>query len=271
MRLQAAAATQEAGSDSTKKLWGGRFTGKTDPLMEKFNESLPFDKRMWAEDIRVSSTVQWTATGKASIAHAAWHQLGRALNLVLRCGTELVTFVLFTLQGSQAYAKALAKAGILTDEEAATIVEGLSKVGKRNYGHRRTAYAMVGPCPKQMFSTLQAIFSGTLASNNHAFLHNASSAQVAAEWKAGEFVIKQGDEDIHTANERRLTELVGTVGGKLHTGRSRNDQVMHTSTWEQRGWPGLPPRDVRSSDAGGQPYSTPASDCLLSAPAHSPV
>lgn len=39
---------------STKKLWGGRFTGKTDPLMEKFNESLPFDRRMWAEDIQVA-------------------------------------------------------------------------------------------------------------------------------------------------------------------------------------------------------------------------
>lgn len=37
--------------------------------------------------------------------------------------------------------------------------------------------------------------------------------------------MKPGDEDIHTANERRLTELVGSVGGKLHTGRSRNDQV----------------------------------------------
>ena len=36
-----------------KKLWGGRFTGQTDPLMEKFNESLPFDKRMWAEDLKV--------------------------------------------------------------------------------------------------------------------------------------------------------------------------------------------------------------------------
>jgi argininosuccinate lyase len=33
------------------------------------------------------------------------------------------------------------------------------------------------------------------------------------------------DEDIHTAVERRLTEIVGPVGGKLHTGRSRNDQV----------------------------------------------
>lgn len=33
------------------------------------------------------------------------------------------------------------------------------------------------------------------------------------------------DEDIHTANERRLSELIGSLGGKLHTGRSRNDQV----------------------------------------------
>ena len=36
-----------------KKLWGGRFTGATDPLMERFNESLPFDKRLWAEDLQV--------------------------------------------------------------------------------------------------------------------------------------------------------------------------------------------------------------------------
>ena len=57
------------------------------------------------------------------------------------------------------------------------------------------------------------------------YMMRLSSAQIAAEWKAGGFVIKQGDEDIHTANERRLTELVGAVGGKLHTGRSRNDQV----------------------------------------------
>lgn len=49
--------------------------------------------------------------------------------------------------------------------------------------------------------------------------------QVASEWAAGKFVVKPGDEDIHTANERRLTELTGAVGGKLHTGRSRNDQV----------------------------------------------
>ena len=39
-----------------------------------------------------------------------------------------------------------------------------------------------------------------------------------------------GDEDIHTANERRLTELIGPVGGKLHTGRSRNDQARCLSS-----------------------------------------
>ena len=48
---------------------------------------------------------------------------------------------------------------------------------------------------------------------------------VRAEWESATFVIVDGDEDIHTANERRLTELIGKVGGKLHTGRSRNDQV----------------------------------------------
>ena len=79
------------------------------------------------------------------------------------------------MQGSQAYANALQKAGVLTSDEASTIVKGLESV--------------------------------------------------AAEWSAGRFMIKPGDEDIHTANERRLTELIGAVGGKLHTGRSRNDQV----------------------------------------------
>lgn len=48
---------------------------------------------------------------------------------------------------------------------------------------------------------------------------------VRAEFDADSFEIKSGDEDIHTAVERRLAELVGPVAGKLHTGRSRNDQV----------------------------------------------
>lgn len=49
--------------------------------------------------------------------------------------------------------------------------------------------------------------------------------QVRQEFQAGMMLFADGDEDIHTAVERRLIELVGPVGGKLHTGRSRNDQV----------------------------------------------
>ena len=79
------------------------------------------------------------------------------------------------IRGSQAYAHALARAGLLTGDEAEQIVAGLE--------------------------------------------------QVAEEWRRDRFVIQDGDEDIHTANERRLTELIGAVAGKLHTGRSRNDQV----------------------------------------------
>jgi argininosuccinate lyase len=48
---------------------------------------------------------------------------------------------------------------------------------------------------------------------------------VASELKSGDFAFAPDDEDIHMAIERRLTELVGAVGGKLHTARSRNDQV----------------------------------------------
>jgi argininosuccinate lyase len=49
--------------------------------------------------------------------------------------------------------------------------------------------------------------------------------QVSAELENGTFHLDLSDEDIHMAIERRLTEIVGPVGGKLHTGRSRNDQV----------------------------------------------
>lgn len=79
------------------------------------------------------------------------------------------------INGSIAWAKGLVKAGILTEDEAATIINGLE--------------------------------------------------QVRAEFDDGRFVVDEGDEDIHTAVERRLTAIVGDVGGKLHTGRSRNDQV----------------------------------------------
>jgi len=115
---------------------GGRFKGGTDPIMEKFNESIHFDRRMWDQDLR----------------------------------------------GSEAYTKALVLSSLLTPAEGDTLLSGL--------------------------------------------------ASVRTEWAAKTFQLKPGDEDIHTANERRLTELVGPVGGKLHTGRSRNDQVAtDTRLW----------------------------------------
>ena len=49
--------------------------------------------------------------------------------------------------------------------------------------------------------------------------------QINSEFSTGSFLPLSSDEDIHTAIERRLHELVGPVAGKLHTGRSRNDQV----------------------------------------------
>lgn len=64
------------------KLWGGRFTGSVDPVMERFNESLSYDKRMYRADVR----------------------------------------------GSQAYAKGLVQAGVITEEE--------SEVGIAMYGLR---------------------------------------------------------------------------------------------------------------------------------------
>ena len=50
-------------------------------------------------------------------------------------------------------------------------------------------------------------------------------ATVKKEFTSGKFLFAPSDEDIHTAVERRLTELIGVTAGKLHTGRSRNDQV----------------------------------------------
>jgi argininosuccinate lyase len=49
--------------------------------------------------------------------------------------------------------------------------------------------------------------------------------QVASELATGTLKFRAGDEDVHTAVERRVTEIAGDVGARLHTGRSRNDQV----------------------------------------------
>jgi len=59
-------------------------------------------------------------------------------------------------------------------------------------------------------------------------------------------VEKEDDEDIHTANERRLSELIGPLGGKLHTGRSRNDQV----TTDMRLWLLDEVQDIRMATKG---------------------
>ncbi|XP_068824458.1 argininosuccinate lyase isoform X3 [Capricornis sumatraensis] len=112
------------------KLWGGRFVGAVDPIMEKFNSSITYDRHLWEVDV----------------------------------------------QGSKAYSRGLEKAGLLTKAEMDQILHGLDKV--------------------------------------------------AEEWAQGTFKLNPSDEDIHTANERRLKELIGETAGKLHTGRSRNDQVV---------------------------------------------
>ncbi len=54
----------------------------------------------------------------------------------------------------------------------------------------------------------------------------AGLAQVRKELLAGRFRFEPSDEDIHSAIERRMTEIVGPAGGRLHTARSRNDQVV---------------------------------------------
>ena len=54
----------------------------------------------------------------------------------------------------------------------------------------------------------------------------AALRQAESEFENGTFVFMAGEEDIHTSIERRVTEIAGEVGGKLHTGRSRNDQSV---------------------------------------------
>ena len=112
-----------------KKLWEGRFTKNTNALLEKFNASITFDKRMYAEDI------------KGSIAHS----------------------------------KMLSKQEIISQDDQTKIEKGLN--------------------------------------------------QIKLEIENGTFIFKIEDEDIHMSIEKRLTEIIGSTAGKLHTARSRNDQV----------------------------------------------
>lgn len=66
--------------------------------------------------------------------------------------------------------------------------------------------------------------AGVLTSDEHAQITSGLDT-IAAEFTEATFVFQPSDEDIHTAVERRLGELIGPLAGKLHTGRSRNDQV----------------------------------------------
>ncbi|HJS19552.1 MAG TPA: lyase family protein, partial [Anaerolineales bacterium] len=66
--------------------------------------------------------------------------------------------------------------------------------------------------------------AGILTDKEHASIA-LGLATVKEDLSSGRFFFAPTDEDIHTAVERRLTELIGDAAGKLHTGRSRNDQV----------------------------------------------
>ncbi len=111
------------------KLWGGRFSKNTNELVDAFNASIDFDKRLYNEDIR----------------------------------------------GSIAHAKMLAKCGIISVEDGEKIVAGLK--------------------------------------------------DILADIEAGNFSFEVALEDIHMNVEARLTERIGQAGARLHTARSRNDQV----------------------------------------------
>ncbi len=115
--------------NSSNKMWGGRFDAKPSDLMQEINQSITFDKKLYAQDIK----------------------------------------------GSAAHAKMLAKIGVLTSSEAKKITEALKKIEK--------------------------------------------------EIESGELIFKIELEDIHMNIESRLKEIIGDVAGKLHTARSRNDQV----------------------------------------------
>lgn len=113
-----------------KPLWAGRFSAAPEGELERFGASLPFDQRMWKQDIA----------------------------------------------GSKAHASMLAAQCIISTGDAKSIREGLD--------------------------------------------------DIAAEIEAGKFEFDvDRDEDIHMAIERVLTERIGAPGGRLHTGRSRNDQT----------------------------------------------
>src|SRR5436190_378760 len=71
--------------------------------------------------------------------------------------------------------------------------------------------------------------------------------RVAEELDAGDFPFQDADEDIHMAVERRLTEIVGAVGGRLHTARWPASTTRPTGAWSPRSWASPPWRRTRST------------------------
>ena len=118
-------------------------------------------------------------------------------------------------QGSKAYAEALAKAGVLTTEEAQSITEGLSAVAEE---WRSGSF--------EIKAGDEASVTGWGVSGMPPSHHRRMCSTGAVRWKVAVMWMLLVPQDIHTANERRLSEIIGAVGGKLHTGRSRNDQVL---------------------------------------------
>ncbi|HEX2048702.1 MAG TPA: argininosuccinate lyase [Acidimicrobiales bacterium] len=90
---------------------------------------------------------------------------------------------------------------------------------------------------------VRGLARGGLLTGDEADALLAALDTVASELASGSFVFAPTDEDVHTAVERRVTELAGPVGGKLHTGRSRNDQVAtDLRLWAKRELAGVASR-----------------------------
>jgi argininosuccinate lyase len=72
----------------------------------------------------------------------------------------------------------------------------------------------------------KALNSAGILNDNELERLKAAFVEIRKEWENGQFQILQEHEDMHTAIEARLTETLGDLGKKIHTGRSRNDQVL---------------------------------------------
>jgi argininosuccinate lyase len=116
------------------------------------------------------------------------------------------------VEGSIAWAEALARAGVLTDGEASTIVAGLRRIHAPHPAFGHPLPMGEGQQPRHV-TPLPAGEGGASPSVSEGE-HRVRGEQVAEKF-----------EDVHSYVESKLYEEVGDLAGKLHTGRSRNDQV----------------------------------------------